>query len=55
MILRQPYRWLKPKLGLPVRALDVNVHSGLLAGEEVKPKWPDAQNSGTHGLIVSLC
>jgi hypothetical protein len=52
IILRQRNRWLKPKLGFPVGALHVDVHSGLFAGEKVKPKWPDAKNSGTHGVIV---
>jgi hypothetical protein len=26
----------------------MNVHAWLLAREEVKPKWPDTQNSRAH-------
>jgi len=48
MILRQGYGRLKPKLGLPVCAGHVDVHTGLLAREEVKPVWAFAEDSGTH-------
>lgn len=54
VILRQCDYWLKPELGFSIRARHVNVHTGLLAGEEVKPKGTIAEYSGAHGLILDL-
>jgi hypothetical protein len=49
MIVRQGNRWLKPKLGLAVGTLHVNVYPGLFAREKVKAKAAIAENCGAHG------
>ena len=48
VILRLRDRGLKPKFGFSVRALHVNVHSGLLAREEVKPIAAVTEYGGAH-------
>jgi hypothetical protein len=54
VILRHRDHWLKPELGLPVRAGHMDVHTGLFAGEEVKPERAIAEHGGAHGLILDL-
>ncbi len=54
MILRQGDHRLKPELRLPVYARHMDVHAGLFAGEEVKPKGAIAEDGGAHGLILDL-
>jgi len=49
IIVRQGNRWLKPKLGLAVGTLHVNVYPGLFAREKVKPKAAIAEYCGAHG------
>src|SRR6266403_3823858 len=49
IIVRQGNRRLKPKLGLPVGTLHVNVYPGLFAREKVKPKAAIAEYCGAHG------
>ena len=49
LILRQRDYWLKPELCFSVRALNMNVHSDLFAGEKVKPIRPVAEYGRTHG------
>jgi uncharacterized DUF497 family protein len=49
IIVRQGNRWLKPKFGLAVGTLHVNVYPGLFAREKVKPKAAIAEYCGAHG------
>lgn len=52
IILRLRHLRLKPKLGFPLGSSHMNVHTWLLAREEVKPKRADTQNSRAHGWIL---
>jgi hypothetical protein len=54
VILRLRHRWLKPKLGFTIRTFHMNVHSGLFAGEKVKPIGANSQDGGTHSGILAL-
>jgi hypothetical protein len=54
MILRQGDDWLKPELGFPICTGHVDVHTGLFAGEEVKPEGTIAEYGGTHVPILAL-
>jgi hypothetical protein len=55
VILRLGDHRLKPEFGFAVRALHVDVHSGLLSREKVKSKAPVAKYRRTHELSLCRC
>ena len=51
-ILSQGDHGLKPELGLPISAGDVNVHTRLFAREEVKPEGAVTEYGRAHKRML---
>ena len=47
-VLSKLNRWFKPEFGLTILTLDMHMHSGFFAREEVKPKSAFAEYCWTH-------
>jgi hypothetical protein len=52
VILRQLDGGLKPKLGLPVSAVNVDVHSRLFPGKEEEPEAILTEDRWAHGITI---
>ena len=48
VILRQSYLWLKPKLGFPIRVMDMHVWPGPFSRKEKEPESVLAEDRRAH-------